>query len=387
MATRWLRLGEATLFLALLAFGVVQAARAGAGWTTFALASLLLIVFGVASSRQRTLPAGVLTALLLAALALHAELIVSSRGFLWLAFPLWMLAGRVLPLGVGLLSTATSLAAVITVLRLDGDSSSAGTLGPIVGGLVAVGLARGVLRLEREAAEQRRLLDEVLRAQAEATALADDLARTQREAGVLAERARLAHDIHDTLAQGFSSIVLLARAAQRQGEADAVRHLVGQIEATAAENLTEARRVVYAIAPQEDILETALRRLADQTAAVMGAEVLVDVDPEPGTLPMPVEVTLLRAAQSALANVRQHSKATHVQVTLARSDDEIRLDVVDDGVGFDTQAVPALPTLDGGYGLRAMRERLAELGGGLDVESEPGGGTALSVHIPVGGTR
>ena len=118
----------------------------------------------------------------------------------------------------------------------------------------------------------------------------------------------------------------------------------------------------------------------------MGAEVLVDVDPEPGTLPMPVEVTLLRAAQSALANVRQHSKATHVQVTLARSDDEIRLDV-DDGVGFDTQAVPALPTLDGGYGLRAMRERLAELGGGLDVESEPGGGTALSVHIPVGGTR
>ena len=154
-----------------------------------------------------------------------------------------------------------------------------------------------------------------------------------------------------------------------------------------AENLTEARRVVYAIAPQEDILETALRRLADQTAAVMGAEVLVDVDPEPGTLPMPVEVTLLRAAQSALANVRQHSKATHVQVTLARSDDEIRLDVVDDGVGFDTQAVPALPTLDGGYGLRAMRERLAELGGGLDVESEPGGGTALSVHIPVGGTR
>ena len=83
-----------------------------------------------------------------------------------------------------------------------------------------------------------------------------------------------------------------------------------------------------------------------------------------------------------VANVRRHAGASHVRVTLARADDQVRLDIVDDGVGFDPTAVAAEPTLAGGYGLRALRERLTAIGGGLAIESEPGQGTAVSVTVP-----
>ena len=94
-------------------------------------------------------------------------------------------------------------------------------------------------------------------------------------------------------------------------------------------------------------------------------------------------VTLLRAAQGALANVRRHADANTVTVTVTRDDSDVRLDVIDDGVGFDpTSLADTEPTLAGGYGLRALRARLAALGGGLAIESEPGHGTVLSVTIP-----
>jgi signal transduction histidine kinase len=110
------------------------------------------------------------------------------------------------------------------------------------------------------------------------------------------------------------------------------------------------------------------------------------VDEDFPVLPTAVEVALLRTAQSALANVRRHSEAGRVVVSLSAWGQDVRLDVVDDGKGFDVDAVRALPA-DGGYGLRAIRERLRELGGGLDVESASGDGTALSAHIPLAGGK
>ncbi len=92
---------------------------------------------------------------------------------------------------------------------------------------------------------------------------------------------------------------------------------------------------------------------------------------------MDYDVALLRVAQSSLANVRLHSRAQRVRVTLTYEADEVRLDVVDDGIGFDTREA-------GGFGLRAMRERLAELGGTLVVESAPNDGTAVAATLPVG---
>lgn len=385
-AAALLRIGQSVLFAALLVLGAVRAVLAGGGWPVVAGAAAVAVLFGVGLvAHPRLGPAG-RVAWVVALLIGTTALMVVSPDFVWLAFPVWMWVAQLLPLPVAWALTAASVAVVIVVLRQQGDSSSAAVLGPIIGALVAVGLARGALRLEREGEEHRRLLARVLEAQAEAAVLSDELVRAQREAGVLAERTRLSHDIHDTLAQGFSSILLLARAAAREADAQRVRALVGQIEAAAADNLAESRRVVHALAPDDLTaggLAGPLRRLTTELAAHTGAVVTLDVDPALPRLATTAEVALLRAAQGALANVRRHAGAAHVGVTVARVDAGVRLDVVDDGAGFDPGSLrDAAPTLAGGYGLRATRARLAALGGSLAVESEPGRGTALSVTVP-----
>ncbi len=241
-ASWWLRLGQAALFVGLVAIATAIAASKGVAWPAYVIAALLVAVL-VAGLRavdgMGPLARGTWVGLLfLGAVALMAL----SPEYLWVAFPLWLLAGAVLPLVVSLLLTAVTLAVIVTVLSMAGSDGVGSVLGPLVGAVVAIGLSHGVLLFEHEASEHRRLLGEVLRAE-------EETAGAQREAGVLAERARLAHDIHDTLAQGFSSLVLLARAAQR--DPSRAGHLLAQIEATASDNLAESRRVVYALAPDD----------------------------------------------------------------------------------------------------------------------------------------
>lgn len=377
-ASWWLRLGQAVLFVGLLVLASALAAARGAGGHVLVVAAAVLVVFAVGLALQARLGSAGRIAWVACVFAGVAWLILHSPEFLWVAFPLWLLVGAVLPLLAALLLTAVTLAAIVTALSVVGNDAPGALLGPLIGALVALGVARGVLRFEHEAAEHRRLIGEVLLAQ-EATAAA------QREAGVQAERARLAHDIHDTLAQGFSSVVLLARAAQREPDAARAARLVAEIEATAATNLADARRVVYDLAPAETAaggLAEPLRRLVDEVAAATGAAASVTVDPDLPRLGTTSEVALLRVAQGTLANVRRHARPSRLAVELARAGDLVRLDVVDDGAGFDPAAVRP-PTLEGGYGLRALRERLVELGGGLAVESEPGGGTAVSAWLPL----
>lgn len=375
-ASWWLRLGQTVMFVGLLAVAVALSAADGAGWPVYVLAAAMLAVFltGMAGADRmgrcpRLMWVGVLFVGNIVLMFLH-------ESFLWVAFPLWTLAGAVLPLAAALLLTAVTVAFIVTVLSMTGGETIGSVLGPLAGAGIALGLSRGVLQFEHEAAEHRRLLNEVLLAQ-------DETARLQREAGVLAERTRLAHDIHDTLAQGFSSLVLLARAARRDPAQAA--DLLATIEQTASDNLAESRRVIYALAADDagaGGLAGPLRLLARETAEAIGAEATVVVDPDLPRLATPLEVALLRAAQGTMANIRQHSDASRIAVELARSDSLVLLDIVDDGVGFDpTQQT--VPTMEGGYGLRALRERLAELGGGMAIESEPGGGTAVSVHLPI----
>ena len=376
-ASWWLRLGQAVLFVGLLALATVLAWTGGAGWPLLALAGAVLLVFVAGLALHHRLGSGgraVWVGLLFLGMV---TLMGLSRDFLWVVFPLWLLAATVLPLLASLLLTAVTLAVVVTVVAMTDGHSVGAVLGPLVGALVAVGLARGVLLFEHEASEHRRLLAEVICAQ-------DETARLQREAGVLAERQRLAHDIHDTLAQGFSSIVLLARAAGRAADREAAARLVDQIESTAAANLAESRRVVMALAPDSPGaggLAAPLRLLAAEAAEPLGAEWQVVVDPDLPRLATPIEVALLRGAQGALANVRLHSGARRLNVELARAGDEVHLDIVDDGAGFDT-ARPVIAGPGGGYGLRALRERFTELGGGVEVESEPGG-TAVALRLPL----
>jgi len=206
------------------------------------------------------------------------------------------------------------------------------------------------------------------------------LAAAHHEAGVAAERARLARDIHDTLAQGFTSIVLLSQAAA--GSADeGTRRRIAQIEESAREGLAESRTLVAALTPvalSDAGLAEALHRLAARVARESGVAIAVDV--QEGALAglrRGEEVVLLRAAQEALSNVRRHAGARSARVRLDRGPDGVQLEVVDDGVGL-----PADPEAAGGFGLAGMRRRAEEAGGHLDLTGVPGGGTRVRVAVP-----
>ncbi len=211
-----------------------------------------------------------------------------------------------------------------------------------------------------------------------------------RRSGMIGERKRLSREIHDTLIQGFASIVMNLEAAEGsldRSPAPFPRHL-DEARATAREGLSEARRIVWALRPEAlegAPLPEALSRLAERWWEAGGAKADVAVTGEAAPLPMEVEVTLLRAAQEALTNVRKHARARRTVLTLSYMGDRVTLDVMDDGVGFDPAGAPATDGFGGGFGLRAMRERVEGVGGALLVESEPGAGTTLAVEVPAAG--
>ncbi len=217
---------------------------------------------------------------------------------------------------------------------------------------------------------------------AELEATRSELAAADHARGVMAERERVAREIHDTLAQGFTSIVMLAQAASAQvtrRPEQAVTRL-RTIEDVARENLAEARALVAAFTPvdlENTSLPAAVRRLAER----FGRETGVSVEVEDGllegaSLSRDQEVVVLRAVQEALTNVRRHAAARHVTVRLTADAHGARLEVGDDGVGFSPDAA------DGGYGLAGMRSRVADVGGEVDVASAPGLGTRVTVRLP-----
>jgi signal transduction histidine kinase len=206
-----------------------------------------------------------------------------------------------------------------------------------------------------------------------------------REAGVLDERQRLAGEIHDILAQGLTGIVTQLEAADQAAgrPADWRRHL-GQAKQLARDSLTEARRSVQAMSPRplvEAGLPDALADVVDGWSTMNGVTAeLITTGTAQRLLPE-IETTLLRTAQEALANVARHADATRVALTLSYMEDLVTLDVRDDGLGFDP-AAPRVAHSDGGFGLAAMRERVHRIAGTLEVESEPGSGTAISACVP-----
>lgn len=231
-------------------------------------------------------------------------------------------------------------------------------------------------RIIREADTRAATIDELHRTQAQ-------LAAVEREQGVAGERERISREIHDTLAQGFTSVVTLARATESaldRGDLEAVRERVRLIEQTASDNLSEARLIVAELTPghlQSRTLSEALQRLVDAVAAESGMTGRLRVEGEPAVLPANSEVVLLRTAQEGLANVRRHSRATSFEVFLSyAADGPVAMTVTDDGVGFAADAAPR------GYGLDGATARAAEVGGSFAVSSEPGAGARLRVEVP-----
>lgn len=302
----------------------------------------------------------------------------------YLVFALFFIYMHVLGAARG--TTAVVVTAVVAVVAfgMHRGFDVAGVVGPVLGAGVAIVIGLGYEALTREVARRQHLIDEL-------TQTRGQLAAAERAAGVVAERERLAREIHDTVSQSLSSIVMLLHVAQREGPgSEKGRERVEQARLAAGDALAEARNFIHALAPpslRAGGIEDALRRLGGTTRDTTGLQVQVDVAGYTGDLPTPVETALLRVAQSAIANITQHARATRVDMTLSRLDDEVILDVVDDGVGFDPAELGRPSGSDRpSFGLVAMQDRVASLGGRLVVESEEGRGTSVAVSFTMDST-
>jgi signal transduction histidine kinase len=340
----------------------------------------------------------------------------------YLLFALCPLIFLVLSLrrAIPLVLSASFVPLLCAWLRDGWDTTLVTHLGPIfvVSAALSVWLGTWINRVIEQSQERAALIAELHASRAE-------VARLSHEAGVAAERARLAGEIHDTLAQGFTSIITLLQAADPELRDERLALAVR----TARENLAESRTLIAALAPaalENRSLADAIRRQAASFTEQTGIPASVRVTGEPHELPTATEVVLLRAAQEALTNVRRHAGASEVAVLLAYAKEaranaadaranmagadgadamearavagpdaadakeartaagpahvaypkeSVRLVVRDDGRGFH-------PETAGGFGLKTMRARAEQVDGTLFVRSDPDTGTTLEVEVP-----
>ncbi|WP_278261423.1 sensor histidine kinase [Nocardia sp. AG03] len=399
-----LRLGLHVLVTVLAVVVAVRAVLPGGGGHGIGVVALtvvwLLIYFaGTELSRSKTatdassdrvaLPPVVwgwlaaLTVLWLALLGLTPDAV-------YLAFGLFFLYLHLLPRVWGLVAVLLATAVGVVGFAAHRGWSVAAVVGPVLGAAVAIGIGLGYQALYREAVERERLIAELLGTRAA-------LAERERTAGKLAERERLAKEIHDTVAQGLSSIQLLLHAAEQAAPDHPALDRIRLARETAAEDLAETRGLIDELAPAAldgQSLADALARICDRAQSpTLTTQLLIEGEPE--RLPMPVEAALVRIAQSAVANVVQHAEATRMRVTLTYDDTDVHLDIVDDGIGIDPAILRvsrvAPPSADtagrgpraGAFGLHAIRSRVEQQGGAMTIESEPGH-TAVTVSFPLG---
>lgn len=271
---------------------------------------------------------------------------------------------------------STAAAAATVAPGIIGPDRDAGLTGNVLFTLVAcaASVLFGLLmrRVIRDGDERARQLT------AELDAAQQRLAEAHQRQGAVEERERLAREIHDTLAQGFASIIVLAEAARSAMHTDPGKSAqqLHSIERTARDNLTEAR-VLVGSAPHSGLtpgsIAGALRRTLDRFAQDTGLTVdadLLDVDCDQQT-----RIALLRCTQESLANVRKHADASTVGIILTQHTGGIDLEITDDGRGF-------VVADSHGFGLDGMRKRLTELGGELTITSSPGYGTRILASFP-----
>lgn len=248
----------------------------------------------------------------------------------------------------------------------------------VVGVLIALWLSAII----SQSAQRQQLIEQLEATQKE-------LAQAEREAGILTERQRLGREIHDTLAQGFTSIVMHLEAAEQAlpPEAGTAQHHVDEARKVARDSLAEARGMVWSLRPsrlEENTLAEAIERVVKQWSSSTGIQAGTLITGEALSLHPQAEVALLRAVQEGLANIQKYASASEVMATLSYLDDVVLLDVQDNGVGFDVDRIAGTrPGLNSGYGLRAMQERVSQLGGTMTIESAVGEGTTLALEIPV----
>ncbi|MEV1314819.1 sensor histidine kinase [Micromonospora arborensis] len=335
---------------------------------------LLVLCLAWYAALRRLLLAGWLFATVLGLLHLTAVWLDHTASFALFAWGAMLFAALPLRSAIGAVAALDLLPIPIALLR-DGTLAKVHGLVPltVLGLVFAVVAGTSINRITAQNEERAVMIAELSASRAE-------VAHLSHEAGVATERARLAAEIHDTLAQGFTSIITLAQAAETTTDPVTVQHRLTQVADTARENLAEARALVAALSPADlhtsglgDAVRRQLSRLASQT----GIRTACHLDERLAELPTAAQVVLLRCLQEALTNIRKHANATTVDVQLTTASTGVVLTVVDDGVGF---AAPA-PGPVSGFGLAGMRQRVEQAGGVCSVDSRPGVGTTVKVEL------
>jgi signal transduction histidine kinase len=211
------------------------------------------------------------------------------------------------------------------------------------------------------------------------------------QTGITQERQRLAAEIHDSLTQGFISIVthLEVAEARLEKQPEALREdlqgLLNQARKTARDNLTAARQMTWALRPDlEQVvpLTESLGKLTDNWAGTNDIPVEFSTSGDARQLHPDIETAVVRTAREALNNIQKYAQATQVTVTLTYMDTLVALDVQDNGRGCDPASLSQKKS-GGGFGLKSIREQAEQLGGELTLESEPGKGCTVAIALPI----
>lgn len=347
--------------------------RIGA-WITLAAFVLAWFTLGIRAFSNKTIAFSYI-ALLAVLLGVGVAFLPTMATLQSVAYPLvWVIAERTRNAIIG--NVAVALAVGIGFIADSGTSPEALlSNGTIVALSLAFSLALGLWITQISTLSNQRH-DLVL----ELHSTRDELAAISRDAGISSERERLAREIHDTIAQDLTGLVLVAQRAKRELDNNhpaAAAEQLELIEDSARAALAEARALVTASAPvglTGDGITSALTRLAERYSRETHLTVTVDAEPLP-TIARETEVVVLRCAQEALANVRKHASATRATITVSTDDSGLSITVADDGVGFDPNITHT------GFGLEGMSERLALVNGRLDVASSAAG-TTVRATIP-----
>jgi signal transduction histidine kinase len=308
------------------------------------------------------------TALVLGQLALFAVAVSAVPATTWLLFAITpMIFLLTLLRQAVVLVVVTNLVPPVVAVFEEPALFWLNLLIAVISSAAGIWLGFWTNRVIEQSVERGELIEELEASRAE-------VARLSHTAGVAQERARLAGEIHDTLAQGFTSIITLLQAADPALRDERLALAVR----TAKENLAESRAIIAALSPSaltSGSLPDSVRRQAGRFTEESGVAATFRTTGEERGLPTAVEVVLLRAAQEALTNVRRHASAREVAVLLAYAPRTVRLVVRDDGRGFTPGAAD-------GFGLRGMRARAEQVNGTLTVHSDPETGTTIELEVP-----
>jgi signal transduction histidine kinase len=353
------------------------------------LAAIWILVFYTWRRPQWRQPTGLMLVYFVGLLILGWLLEARSTFFIAFVIVGFLQAPIIFPAGLAALATAAT--SCVIYLAPSGSQWTEPRNWPGLAFLVLLQTAAVTggnyvtVRIMEEQEQRKKMVADLESALKENAGLQAQLVVQAREAGMLDERQRLAAEIHDTLAQGLAGIITQLEAAEgMQSNGAEWRNHFEKAQTLARQSLSEARRSVQALRPGElenSGLHDAINRLTQAWSAASGVTVRVQTVGEPVALRPEVEVTMFRVAQEALTNIAKHAHASRVGLTVSYLADVVRLDVRDDGVGFDVVTAAEDRSDGNGFGLSGMQQRVRRMGGDIDIESSPDG-TAISASVP-----